>query len=99
MEDAIRALREGPDFYKGKPFLLDRWSPLTGCFREGVQARKVCVRIIGLPLFLWDRDFFKQVGAACGGFLWVDEEIAEGKDFEWARILVKTKGRRVPKNL
>ena len=29
----------------------------------------------------------------------MDEETAEGKNFEWARILVKTKGRRVPESL
>ena len=59
LEDAVRALRESLDSYRGKPCLLDRWSPLTGCFREGVQASKAWVRIMGLPLFLWDRNLFK----------------------------------------
>ena len=29
----------------------------------------------------------------------MDEETFEGKNFEWPRILVKTKGRRVPESL
>lgn len=28
-----------------------------------------------LPLCLWHRVFFKQVGDACGGYLGVDEEV------------------------
>ena len=80
-EDVDKALRDNVDFYRGKPFFLDRWNPFVGCFREGVQANKAWVRILGLPLFLWDKSFFKQVGDACDGFLGVDEETFEGKNF------------------
>lgn len=31
---------------------------------------------MGLPLFLWHRGFFKQLGEACGGFIVVGEDTA-----------------------
>lgn len=39
-------------------------------FRVGVHAKEACVRIVGLPLFLWEKDFFELMGDACGGLFW-----------------------------
>ena len=48
-----------------------------------------------LPLFYWDKGFFKQVEYACGGFLGVHEETPRGKNRQWARVLIKTNRRKV----
>ena len=52
-------------------------------------------RIVGLLLFLWQRDFFNKVGDAHGGYLGVDQETTGGKNLQWARILIKINGRKV----
>ena len=46
---------------------------------------------LGATLFLWDGDFFKQVGDARGGFVMVDECSSNGRKLQWARILVRSK--------
>ncbi|RVW12515.1 hypothetical protein CK203_082428 [Vitis vinifera] len=56
-------------FYRRKRLWLDKWVPEAGCVREGVEVGEVWVRLLGLPLFLWDNDFFKQFGDACGSFV------------------------------
>ena len=40
---------------------------------------------------MWDGDFFKQVGDACGGFVMVDEYSSNGRKLQWVRILVRSK--------
>ena len=57
-----------------------------------MQTNEVRVRILGLPLFLWDGEFFKQVGDACGGFVMMDEETSNCCKLQWVRILVRSKG-------
>ena len=57
------------------------------------------MRIVGLPLCLWHRDFFRQVGDACGGYLGVDEETMGNRNLQWARVLIKTNGRNMPGKL
>ncbi|KAL6322405.1 hypothetical protein AAG906_007959 [Vitis piasezkii] len=56
-----------------------------GCLSESSQPSSHWVRIVGLPLCLWHRDFFRQVGDVCGGHLWVDEETMGGRNLQWAR--------------
>ena len=77
-KEVERVLQEGEWIYKQKFLFLERWAPTTGCFREGVQAKSAWVRIMGLPLCLWHREFFKQVGDACGDYLGVDEKTMGG---------------------
>lgn len=79
--------------------MLERWVLTNGCYREGVLAKVAWVRIVGLPLCLWHRDFFKQVGDACEGFLGVDEQLVGGKNLQWARVLIKTNGRTVSRKV
>ena len=52
----------------GKTFLqLEKWKPRTGCLLEGEEKNEAWVRIVGLPISLWDRDIFRKVGEKCGG--------------------------------
>lgn len=80
--------------FKQKTLLLERWALTTSCLRE-VQAKSTWVKIMGLLLWLWHRDFFKLVGDACRGYLGVDEETVGGKNQQWARVLLWTNGRKV----
>ena len=85
-KEVERVLQEGERIFKQKTLVLERWDPTIGCNREGVHAKEAWVRLVGLPLCLWHRDFFKQVGDACEGFLGVDEESVGGKNLQGARI-------------
>ena len=50
---------------------------------------------MGLLLCLWHTDFFRQVGDACGGYLGVDKETMGNRNLQWARVLIKTNGKKV----
>lgn len=50
------------------------------------------VKILGLPLFLCDKGFFKEFGDASGGFVAVDEDTANCCKLQWVRVLLKTRG-------
>ena len=71
-KDAKRVLCLGCCFFKGKSLKLDWWSPEVGCFKEGASAKEIWVRMIGLSVHLWRKDFFKRVGDACEVlWLWI----------------------------
>ena len=97
--EAERILSEGPCFYRRKRLWLDKWVPEAGCVREGVEVGEVWVRLLGLPLFLWDNDFFKQFGDACGSFVAVDKDTVGCQNLNWARILVRIVGENTPSSL
>lgn len=77
--EAETVLHEGVRVFKGKVLMLDRWSLEIGYLKEGAQTKNAWVRLVVLPLFLWDKAFFKQVGDAHKGFLGVDKEIVGGR--------------------
>ena len=64
-----RALEEGLGVFKQRPLKLERWSTTVGCLNESSEPSSYWVRIVGLPLCFWHRDFFRQVGDACWGYL------------------------------
>ena len=43
--------------------------PRTGCLDEGEIRNEAWVKIVGLPLSLWDPIILRRVGEECGGFL------------------------------
>ena len=51
---------------------LEKWSPRSGCLMEEEKEREAWVRIVGLPISLWNRDILSKVGEVCGGFLGID---------------------------
>ncbi|RVW28746.1 hypothetical protein CK203_089262 [Vitis vinifera] len=55
----------------------------------GEKRSEAWVRIVGLPVSLWERDILRRIGDACGGFLVVDSQTKKLEDLQWARILVK----------
>ena len=65
--EAEKALNMG-GLLVGKTLLrLEKWNPRTGCLLEGEEKSEAWVRIVGLPISLWDRDIFRKVGEKCGG--------------------------------
>ena len=54
------------------------------------------MRIVGLPVSLWDRSILRRIGEECGGFLAVDSQTKKLEELQWARILVKLNGEELP---
>ena len=45
--------------------------------KERASAKEIWVRVIGLPMHLWGKDFLKRVGDSYGGFVVVDVDTVE----------------------
>lgn len=94
--EAEKALNLG-GILVGKTLLrLEKWSPRMGCLLEGEKKNEAWVRIVGLPISLWDRDTLRKVGEKCGGFLVIDSQTERLEELQWARILVKLTGKEIP---
>ena len=97
--EADLVLLRGSKVFKEKEFLLHKWGPKVGCFRNGSHAKEVWVKIVGLPLHLQSREVFKSIGERCRGFIAVDEETTFFSQLQWARILVRAFGKNRPGSL
>ena len=75
---------------------LEKCSPETGCLSEGEKRREAWVRIVGLPVSLWDQAILRMIGEECGGFLTVASQTEKLEELQWARILVKMNGEELP---
>ena len=90
--EAEKALNLG-GILLGKTFLqLEKWSPRTGCPMKREKKNEAWVRIVGLPISLWDQAILRKVGEKCGGFLAIDSQTEKLEELQWARILVKLNG-------
>lgn len=54
------------------------------------------VRIVGLPISLWDRVILRRVWEECGGFLAINSQTEKRKELQWVRILVKLNREDLP---
>ena len=79
--------------FMGKLLFLERWSPSVGRLRNGVCLSEIWVRIMCLPVHLWDRELFINLGNTCNGFMVVDEDTTYSQNLQWAKVLVKAKDR------
>ncbi|KAJ9696885.1 hypothetical protein PVL29_008886 [Vitis rotundifolia] len=96
LEEADRALSLGSISVGGIHLHMERWSPQSGCSTEKEKRGEAWVRIVGLPVSLWDREILRRIGEECGGFLAVDPQTEKLGELQWARILVKTIGEERP---
>lgn len=71
---AKRVLNSGKISVGGFLLRLESWSPKTGCLVEEEKKSETWVRIVGLPIFLWDSTILRRVVEECGGFLAVDSQ-------------------------
>lgn len=88
MEAAKRVLAEYWSF-GGRRLDLEWWSLVGCCVKQGEARAEVWVKILGLPIHLWDLEVFREVGDFCGGFLHVDDETSQITHLKWARIAVQ----------
>ena len=93
---AKRVLNSGKRSFGGIHLHLESWSLKTGCLVEGEKRSAAWVKIVGLPVFLWDSIILRRVGEECGGFLVVDSQTEKMEELQWAHILVKTNGEDLP---
>ena len=96
LSEAERVLAKGKRRVKDNVLFLEKWYPKVGCFCNGANANKDWVRVVGLPLHLWNCEVFKLIGDGCGGFFAVDENTNSMAELQWARSLVKLVGRDLP---
>ena len=92
-------LNKGLRLFENKSLSLRKRDPQEGCFRNEFHAIEVWVRLLGLLLHLWSMELFQMLGDRCGSFVTVDEDIAHSHNKQWARVLVKSVGRRLPSSL
>ena len=64
--------------------------------RKREREREAWVRIVGLPISLWDRAILRRIGEECGGFLDIDAKTEKMEELQWVRILVKLNGEKIP---
>ncbi|RVW25100.1 hypothetical protein CK203_113764 [Vitis vinifera] len=76
--------------------LLEFEIPKTGCLMEGEKKSEAWVRIVGLPISLWDRAILRKVGEKCGGFFAIDSQMEKLEELQWARILARPIMRSMP---
>lgn len=95
MEAAKRVLAEYWSF-GGRRLDLEWWSLVGCCVKQGEARAEVWVKILGLPIHLWDLEVFREVGDFCGGFLHVDDETSQITHLKWARIAVQASPVTIP---
>ena len=88
-------LRSRRKRFMGKMLFLERWSLGVGCLRNGAHLSEIRVRIVGFLVHLWEMKLFVNMGNACSGFVAVDEDTTYYRNFQWARVLVKARGRNL----
>ncbi|KAH7860486.1 hypothetical protein Vadar_013942 [Vaccinium darrowii] len=94
-EIAQRVLKEKWSF-DGRRFDLEWWSPVGSCVKKRDDISEVWVRILGLPLHMWDFEVFRAIGNFCGDFLRVDDDTMQKKHLRWARIAVRAVPAKIP---
>ena len=86
-------------FFHGKKLILSQWEPEVGCVRQQKHNNEGCVRVIGLPLHLWQARVFRKISEYCGGFAGINKDTAKFTKLQWARIRVKKMGKFVLRTL
>ena len=94
--EAEQASKFGSISFEGLFLRLEKWRPETGRLREGERSSEAWVRVVGLPVSLWERDILRRIGDACGGFLAVDHQTEKMEELQWARLLVKRNDETPP---
>ena len=59
---------------------MEKWRPKLGCLMDGEKRSEAWVRIVGLPISLWDRAILRRIGEECRGFLVVDSQTEKLED-------------------
>lgn len=65
-EEARYVLEKGRRWFKEGTLGLEWWSPGSGCVPKEDLGKHLWMRMVGLPLHLWNWDSFRSIGDACG---------------------------------
>ncbi|KAG5622396.1 hypothetical protein H5410_007614 [Solanum commersonii] len=85
--------------WKNYRFHLEWWKPTLGCIPRAATVEKIWVRAVGIPLHLWSKKVFKEIGEICGGWVATEEETELKNHMKWARILVSNDGSSIPREV
>ena len=80
MAEAEKTLKAGEVSIGGFFMQLEKWSQMTGCLMEGEKEKEAWVRIVGLPISLWNRAILRRLREECGGFLDIDAKKEKMKE-------------------
>ncbi|KAJ9705507.1 hypothetical protein PVL29_003512 [Vitis rotundifolia] len=99
LSEAERVLVRGKRRVLDNVLILEKWHPEVGCYCNGASDNKAWVRVVGLPLQLWNCEVFKLIGDGSGGFIAVDDRTDSMAELQWARLMVKLVGRDFPTSI
>ncbi|KAH0657335.1 hypothetical protein KY285_032217 [Solanum tuberosum] len=85
--------------WKNYRFHLEWWKPTLGCIPRAATVEKIWVRAVGIPLHLWSKKVFKEIGEICRGWVATEEETELKNHMKWARILVSNDGSSIPREV
>ncbi|KAG5617979.1 hypothetical protein H5410_017803 [Solanum commersonii] len=81
---------------QGQNLNLEWWSPMIGALPESFRFEWFWIRVLGLPLQLWNPKVMKEIGDRCGGWLENEEETELKNHLRWAQIRVRGPRDRIP---
>ena len=73
---------------KENVIILDRWNPEVGCLCKDAGVKEAWVRVVGLPLHLWNSEVFKRIRDGCGGFVAADEKSFYLSEMQWGQAVI-----------
>ena len=74
LDEAKRTLFSGERMMGGLHLRLEKWCPRSGCRDEEELRNEAWVKIVGLPVSMWDPTILRRVGDECGGFIAIDPQ-------------------------
>ena len=81
LEEARRVLSSGKRLLGGLQLGLEHWNLRTDCWVEEELRNEVWVKIVGLPISLWNLTILRRVGKECGGFVAIDPQTETLRSF------------------
>ncbi|WMV09785.1 hypothetical protein MTR67_003170 [Solanum verrucosum] len=85
--------------WKNCSFHMEWWNPFIGRIPNSLTVKEIWITLVGIPLHLRSQKVFREIGGVCGGWIATEEETELKNQMKWARILVASDGRKIPKEV
>lgn len=72
----------------GVPIVLRKWSLIFDVVKEKEGKEPIWVKLLGLPIHLWNQSFFKMLGDHLGEYLDADFSFKDTGEMVVARVLL-----------
>ncbi|KAK1316151.1 hypothetical protein QJS10_CPA05g01917 [Acorus calamus] len=72
-----------------RPFILRKWSPLTRMEQARLSSIPIWIRLLNLPLHLWEEDCLSRIGSLIGNPLYADSATMRCSRASSTRICVE----------